>query len=132
MVKNSTGGNKSKGKSRKTLQAQQYKLADLVKGEEQEYAKVEKVNGGGRYVLQCTDGKQRLGIARGSINRGVRITLGSVVLISMRDFEEGKCDILHAYNVEQTRMLMQAGEIPDEMAGKVEEDDDVEIKFENL
>lgn len=81
--------------------------AEIVEKEgEQEYAEVEKLLGDCRVVLKCFDGMQRVGHIRGKMFRRVWINVGDVVLVGLRDFEGGKADIIHKYNVDESRELM--------------------------
>lgn len=140
MVKNTSGGNKAKSKARKTQTPNVKKLDDIKAGDDQEYAKVLKVNGGGRYVLLCMDEKERLGVARGKINRNVRIGIDNLLLISRRDFQDDKCDILYAYTVEEMQLLFKHKQIPDKLQSNLDkhQSDDIafgeeqEVAFEDL
>jgi translation initiation factor 1A len=96
MVKNK-GGNKTKGKSRKSFRIKELGLKDLKKDEGQEYAFVRSVYGDGRYELMCYDKKKRLGILRGSLKRKTRISKSDLVLVSLRNFQDDKCDIVAVY-----------------------------------
>ena len=139
MVKNSFGGNKAKQKSRKTQQTHIARLSDLLPSEEQSFAKVCKVNGGGRYVVLCDDGKERLGVARGKINKNVRILIDSLLLISKRDFQDGKCDVLHTFSHDEVRLLQSNNVIPSTLSYTPKEEDteimfgeEEEVSFEDL
>jgi translation initiation factor 1A len=141
MVKNSKGGNKAKQSSRNRLQqTHTARIADLLPSEDQCFAKVLKVNGGQRYVVLCDDGKERLGIARGKINRYVRIQIESLLLISTRDFQDQKCDVLHTFSNDEIKCLQANNAIPPALkytASEVEESDicfgeEEEVSFEDL
>ena len=81
-------------------------MDDLKKIEGQEYALVEKVYGQGRYLLKCYDKINRLGIRRGKIKKFAKIEMGNLVLVSLRDYQNDKCDILHTYTDEDTNKLV--------------------------
>ncbi len=130
MVKNTKGGNKSKSQARKNQQEHSVKLENVIKDDEQEYARIDKINGGGRYQLSCTDGIARLGIARGKINRHGKINIGSLVLISKRDYQDGKCDILHFYNHDEIRLLVSHNEIHEKFINIIQTQED-NIEFSN-
>ena len=40
-----------------------------------------------------------------------RAKLGSIILISLRDFEKDKADVLHVYNEEETKTLLKAEKV---------------------
>ena len=76
---NQKGGKKFK-KGKKQNHFQEKILLYRDPKEDQEYAKILKVNGSGRYNLFCFDGKDRLGICAGNIKRKVRIVVDDIVL----------------------------------------------------
>ena len=96
-MKNKGGGNKSKKQGRKNYRKKTLSLDDLTKDIGQEYGFVQEKFGDGRYKVMCYDKVLRMGIVRGSIKNSCRIQKGSLVLVSLRDFEEMKCDILYEY-----------------------------------
>ena len=110
MVKNK-GGNKTKGKSRKTYRIKELSLKDLKKVDNQEYAFVVSVSGDGRYELMCYDKIKRLGILRGKLRRTTRVNKSDLILVSLRGFQDNKCDILAIYNELDKEKLIKANEI---------------------
>tara|TARA_B110000208_G_C11790626_1_gene437355 strand:+ start:2929 stop:3405 length:477 start_codon:yes stop_codon:yes gene_type:complete len=110
MVKNK-GGNKTKGKSRKTYRIKELGLKDLQKIDNQEYAFVIEVLGDGRCQLMCYDKIKRLGILRGKLRRTTRINKSDLVLVSLRGFQDNKCDILAIYNDLDKEKLIKAKEL---------------------
>lgn len=137
MVKNTKGGSKTKQTSRKVTQTN-INYSDLIKTDDQEYAKITKVNGGGRYEVLCTDKTERLGISRGKINRCGKVTIGTLVLISKRDYQDSKCDIIHIYRTEERNYLIKQGEVSSSFIGELssldsENEENVEFTaFEEL
>ena len=85
----------------------------IFKENGQEYAKIEKVLGDGRFECVCSDDKTRIGIVRGSMRRRVWLSLGNIVLVSLRDFQDKKCDIIDKYDDSQISRLRSLGEIDD-------------------
>ena len=81
----------------------------------QEYAQVQKMLGDGRVALASCDGVTRTGLIRGSMRRRGRrvwINTGDIVLISLRDFQPAKADIIHKYSAHEARILQAYGELP--------------------
>ena len=120
-----------------------------------EYAQVTKMLGNGRLEAQCFDGEKRLAHIRGKMRKKVWINQGDIILISLREFQDDKADVIVKYTVEevsnrssgrcrptwlmfneiQARNLKQYGELPD--TTKINEqdaayggDDDDGIAFE--
>ena len=112
MVKN-TGGNRTKGKARKHASGRKRTLNidDLKKIDGQEYAHVTKKYGGGRYELMCYDKIKRMGIMCGRLKRYARLEQGGFVLVSLRGFQEDKCDIIEVYKPEDIDRLISVGEV---------------------
>lgn len=107
-----------------------------IKEEGQEYAYVEKILGGHRFSVRCFDSKQRLAHLRGSLTRGINkaiITNGAHVLISLRDYQDAKCDIIQLYNNDEVAKLKSLGELPvnDNMCN-FEENDDIPFDFTDI
>ena len=110
MVKN-RGGNKTKGKARKSFYVKEMSLKDLKKVDDQEYAFINDVYGDGRYGLTCYDKVKRMGIMRGALRRKTRAKKSDIVLVSLRDFQDEKCDIIAHYKPEDIDKLVKAKEI---------------------
>lgn len=102
----------------------------ILKTDEQEYAKVTKLLGDCRVECECYDKKVRLGIIRNKMRRGKnnRVTLGSIVIVSLREYQDSKADIVHVYNAEETIRLRRMNIIPTE---QMDMDLDDMIRFTN-
>jgi len=83
--------------------------------EDQEYAKVLRAQGGGRFELQCFDGKDRLGIIAGTMRKKIWINKDDIVLICKWEFttESNKCSIIHRYGPDEVKKLQKEGEFPE-------------------
>jgi len=91
MVKNTTGGNKTKKQKRNFGK---YDAIDKIEAD-QMFAQITK-NHGGSFSVLCSDGIVRLGKLSGYMKKGPRLSEGSFVVISLRDFEaeHKNCDII--------------------------------------
>jgi translation initiation factor 1A len=113
---NNKGGKKYK-KNKKFQQKESKKLVfkNEEEGEEgQEYGKITKVNGSGRFQVQCFDGQERLGICAGKIKKRVRINIGDIVLFCKWDFQDEKCSIIYKYEDYEVEKLISMKEIPEQ------------------
>jgi translation initiation factor 1A len=110
MPANKKGGKKFKRGKKDNYGDRKLILKDSKEG--QEYAQIKKVNGSGRYVLMCFDGTERLGIAAGNIRKKTRINLYDVILVSLWDFQDSKCSIIHKYEDDEVKKLKTQGEFP--------------------
>lgn len=79
----------------------------------QEYAVVTEVLGHGRCRCLCSDAVNRLCIIRGNMRKGYmnRVYKTDTVLVSLRDFQDYKADIIHVYSADEVRSLQAYGEI---------------------
>ena len=66
--------------------------------ENEEYAFVKSKSGNGRFVMNCQDGIERIGIISGKMRKRVWIEVGVLVLIVKWDFQDSKCNIIHKYD----------------------------------
>lgn len=100
-----------------------------TKQEDQCYAQAIKLLGDCRVELQCFDGIKRIGHIRGSMKKKIWISVGDVLLVGLRDFQNTKCDILLKYNAGEARTLKSYQEIP--TSTKINENGAVEDIEEN-
>jgi translation initiation factor IF-1 len=111
MVKNTTGGSKTKGQARKFVSGKPSNALRLSNDDYEVYAQVIKQLGGPMCHVSDINGKIRLCHIRGKFRgRGKRDNLienGSWVLVGLREWEAGKesttgklenCDLLEVYN----------------------------------
>jgi initiation factor 1A len=115
MVKNATGGNKSKKQARSSSYAPQQNIRK-AKEEGEIYAAVTKIFGGPNCLVMCNDGVSRSCIIRNKFKtkgkRDNNITVGSWILVGIRDWEvrsDGtqKCDLLEVYSHSEKDKLKQ-------------------------
>lgn len=84
------------------------------KKEFEEYAYVKKLLGNCRVLLITNSGKDVIGIIRGSLrkfSKRVIIEVGDIVVVSIRDYQESKVDIVHKYNSDQVQALFADNKI---------------------
>ena len=110
------GGNKRK-KGKKPLQDT---LEFRFKEECEEYARIIKLLGDGRFQCTCSDGVDRIGHLRHKMWKKVWLKCGDVVLISLRDYEPEKCDIIDKYTEKEIAKLLKNGEIKENLLGEEE------------
>jgi len=84
----------------------------VTKSDGQEYGKVARNLGGLHLAVKCFDGKPRLATIRGAMVRKVWVTVGDIILVDLREFEDGKCDVTHKYTLEESRQLQAIGQLP--------------------
>jgi translation initiation factor 1A len=121
--------NKGKGgKSRRRGKGGEGDKRELVfKEDGQEYGQVLKMLGNGRCDCMCIDGVKRMCHIRGKMRKRVWIATGDIVLISLRDFQDEKADIILKYSADEARNLKGYGELPDTI--KINETDLMEGEF---
>jgi translation initiation factor IF-1 len=115
MVRNANGGNKGKGVARKHITgAREPKALRLSSCELERYGAVIRVLGNGMFYVATDEHPQLLGRIRnkfkGRSKRDNMISLGSVVLIGLREWEHPnykECDLLEVYDANEVRQLMK-------------------------
>ena len=110
---NAKGGKKFKrGKKNTSFEK---KLIYKDPKEDQEYGKVIRAMGNGRFEIQCFDGKTRMGIIAGNMRKRVWINKDDIILFSRWEFttDDDKCSIVHKYDIDESRKLQKEGEFPD-------------------
>ena len=119
MVRNVTGGSKHKSQARKNVAPRggASSTLRLVQEEGECFAQVERMLGGSNCHVKCVDGVTRLCVIRGKFRgKGKRdnaLSVGSMILVGMRDYESCKgkdkletCDLLEVYREsDKTRLF---------------------------
>lgn len=126
MPKNVKGGNKHK-KMKNNSNSDEITQNDLIlkSGNEQDYGKIEKILGNGRFNLLCNDKITRLGIIRGKMRKRNWVNMGSIVLYSIREYEKDKVDIIHVYSNSVLKMLEHKMNLNFNISNDNNDDDDI-------
>ncbi|WVQ94689.1 translation initiation factor eIF-1A [Kwoniella sp. CBS 9459] len=123
--KNNRRGKKEDGENKREL---------IFKEDGQEYAQVLKMLGNGRIEAKCLDGETRLAQIRGQMRKKVWIVVGDIILLSLRDFQDDRADVIHRYTPDEARNLKTYGELKDftlvegQEAGSEEEEEGIEFE----
>ena len=115
MVRNTNGGNKSKGVARKHLTgSKEPRSLRLSSCALEKYGAVSRVLGNGMFHVVTDEQPQLLGRIRnkfkGRSKRDNMISLGAVVLVGLREWEHPnykECDLLEVYDANEVRQLMK-------------------------
>ncbi|KAI5476280.1 eukaryotic translation initiation factor 1A, X-chromosomal [Pseudohyphozyma bogoriensis] len=116
-AKGKGGKNRRRGKN----EAEGERRELVFKEDGQEYAQVTKMLGNGRVEAMCFDGEKRLAHIRGKMRKKVWINQGDIILLSLRDFQDDKADVIQKYTSDEARNLKAYGELPD--TAKINETD---------
>jgi translation initiation factor 1A len=103
-IANHKTNNKAKRSNRRGSQ-EKGRRELICKEDGQQYAEVQKALGNGRFIMQCYDDISRIGKIRGKDYRRMWIGVGDLILISLRDFDDSKADVIHKYSTEEARSL---------------------------
>ena len=115
--------NKKGGKKHKRGKKDGFETKALrLKEDGQEYAQIKALKGNCRFDVFCFDGKDRMATLCGTMRKRKFVNLNDVVLVSLRDFQDDKCDIIDLYDDNQVRALKESKQIPDSI--KLEEEND--------
>ncbi len=83
--------------------------------------------GNGRLEALCFDGEKRLAHIRGKLRKKVWINQGDIILLSLRDYQDEKGDVILKYSADEARSLKAYGELPE--SAKINETDTYVIHF---
>lgn len=119
---------KSKGNKKKTAGTKKRELE--YKDDGQEYAQVTKMLGNGRCDVLCFDGVNRLAHIRGAMRNKIWIRLSDIILVSLRDYQDSKCDVIMKYTDEEVRNLKSYGELPETTSLVLEEKEEPDTPFD--
>lgn len=127
---NNKGGKKYKRNKNVIQENKNTRFKD--ENESQEYAQITKALGNCRFEVLCFDGKNRLATMCGKMRKRVFVNQNDLILVSLRDWQDSKCDIIDKYTENDVQKLKQGGHIPDFV--KLEEKNSLEddIKDDNL
>ena len=124
-------GNKVGGKKHKRGKKDGYETKVMrYKEEGQEYAQITACKGNCRFDVLCFDGKERIAILCGSMRKRKYVNMRDVVLVSLRDFEDKKCDIIDTYDDTQVRLLKSGKHIPESI--QLEEESEFSEDFDGI
>ena len=116
-------GNKKGGKKHKRGKKDGYETKVLrYKEEGQEYAQIKNLKGNCRFDVLCFDGKERMATLCGAMRKRKYVNQNDIVLVSLRDFQDSKCDIIDVYDDTQVHQLKDRKHIPDSI--KLAEDNE--------
>ena len=116
-------GNKKGGKKHKRGKKDGFETKILrLKEDGQEYAQIKALKGNCRFDVLCFDGKERMANLCGAMRKRKFVNQNDIVLVSLRDFQDSKCDIIDVYDDNQVHQLKDRKHIPDSI--KLEEDNE--------
>lgn len=133
MPKNKGAGGKNR---RKGKTANEHTKPMVFKEEGEEYGQIIKSLGNGYMEVLCFSDNgnvARRGHIRGNMRKKVWLSVGDVVLVNIREFQENTCDIIFKYTSDEARILRNRSEIPDDIEiNKIDgiDDDQYVVTFE--
>jgi translation initiation factor 1A len=101
-----------KAKRKKKPISQKQRSIEFAETDAQQYAKIVNILGDRRVTVMLADNTERLALIPGRFRKRVWMTRGDIVLISLREFQDDKVDIIHKYFLDEARSLCSYGEIP--------------------
>jgi translation initiation factor 1A len=110
---------KSNGRARKKNAASSGGQNTLLftDGDEQQYAVLGTAMGNNRFNVVMPDLRKVMGIIRGNLRKRVWFVNGDMVMVSTRDFQADKVDIIHKDNETEAKLLNRYGEISPDFWG---------------
>ncbi len=86
--------------------------------------------GNGRLEAYCFDGKTRQCHIRGKMRKKVWVSAGDIVLVSLRDYQDDKGDVILKYAPDEARQLKALGQLPESVVINDNDEGDDEGGFE--
>jgi len=91
------------------------------KDSDQVYGVATKMLGNLRLMAKCEDQIERLCIIPGRFKRRCWISVGTLLLLNLREYQDSKCDVIYVYNSTDVKRLQQDGEL-DSLMPETEKD----------
>jgi len=88
----------------------------IINTDYEDYGFVIKLLGNCRASIMCNNGDIVIGIIRGNMrrfNKRVLIDKGDIVVVSRRDYQINKADVVHKYSLEQCQYIINSNELTD-------------------
>ena len=126
---NTKGGKKHK---RNKKQNDYVEKTLRLKEEGQEYAQITKCLGNCRFTVMCFDGKERMATMCGGMRKRRFVNQNDIVLVSLRDWQDEKCDIIDNYDDNLTKKLKSKGLVPDSIKLDSDKQNDLDIDDDNM
>jgi len=142
MPKNTSSKNK-----KSSSQVSTSKRELMFKTDMEEYAKISKMLGNSRVMVILPDQSEVMGIIPGRFRKRCWMGVNDIVLVSRRDFQDAKVDIVYKYENDEPNRLLKYAEIPgffiddtlstdnnniDSLIITNEEDDNTEVNFDDI
>ena len=103
-----------------------------LKEEGQEYAQITKCLGNCRFTVMCFDGKERMATMCGGMRKRRFVNQNDIVLVSLREWQDEKCDIIDNYDDNLTKKLKSKGLVPDSIKLDSDKPNDLDIDDDNM
>jgi translation initiation factor 1A len=126
---NNKGGKRYKRNKNQVKENKTTRLKDVTQS--QEYAQITKCLGSCRFEVLCFDGKKRMATMCGKMRKKVFVNAHEIVLVSLRDWQDSKCDIIEKYSASDVQKLKQKNLIP-KFIKLEEKNDEDEVMDDNL
>ena len=103
-----------------------------LKEEGQEYAQITRCLGNCRFTVMCFDGKERMATMCGGMRKRRFVNQNDIVLVSLRDWQDEKCDIIDNYDDNLTKKLKSKGLVPESIKLDSDKPNDLDIDDDNM
>lgn len=96
----------------------------IYKGDGQQYAQIVKSVGNGYMDVMCFEDDRKI-VRRahicGRMRKRIWITVGDIVLVNIRNYQESTCDIVLKYTADEVRILRMKQQLPNDLnSGKTD------------
>jgi len=108
----------------------------IYKDDMEEYAQITKMLGDRKITVMLPDKSEMLAVIPGRFRKRCWMKVGDILIVSRREFQATKLDVIHKGNDEETRKLAKDHEIPEFflqsfVGGDGEDDDDENLVWDD-
>jgi translation initiation factor 1A len=122
MPKNKAGGKKFRGKKKDSKNGTNGEIERKLELKEdgQEYARVSKMLGNRRILAKTNQGDEVLCIIPGKFKSRVWIDVNDIILISIRDYQSDKSDVIYKYFPKEIKELNKLGQLSNHISENID------------
>ena len=104
----------NKGKGKKGVTGEIVSKRELIfKEDMEEYAKIVKALGDRKIMVMLPDHSENQASIPGRFKKRCRMNIGDVILVSRREYQDSKLDVIHKYNPDEVKRLVKMNELPE-------------------
>jgi len=101
-----------KSKKSKNSSGSEVSRTLILKEDDQEYGKITRMLGDRKVTVVLIDGSEIMGIIPGKFRKRVWFKMDDIVLVSRREYQNDRVDIVYKYHDYEAKKLLKMSEVP--------------------